>query len=314
MAGAKPNTLLLLPRGWAGLDPAIFAHDAFTTLIEGRDAYAPADIDYLVGFRPPPGFVASLPRLRAVFSLGAGVDGFLKDPAYPRHVPLVRSVDAGLATQMAEYVALHVLSIYRHQHFFAARQAEAKWKQKLLARAPGEVRVGLLGLGTIATVIAQRLAGFGFALSGWSRSHKDVAGVESFAGADALPRFLAGCDILVCVLPLTPDTHGILNARLFAELPQGAHIINVARGEHLVEADLIAALDSDHLAGAVLDVFETEPLPPDHPFWAHPKVVVTPHIAGITDPGAAMAYVARGIAQVEAGAILDNLVDIERGY
>jgi glyoxylate/hydroxypyruvate reductase A len=304
----------MLPGGWNALDRKSFASPHFHTLIYKRDDYAPGDIDYVVGFRPRPGFLASLPNLKAVFSLGAGVDGFLKDPGFPRHVPLVRSVDANLAVQMSEYVALHVLMIHRHQRFFDQAQRDHAWRQKMLTRNAGDIRVGILGLGTIGALIAQRLQAFGFPVSGWSRSAKQVAGVTSFAGEAALPRFLKQADILVCVLPLTPQTQGILNAALFAQLPQGAHVINVARGQHLVEADLIAALDSGHLAGAVLDVFQTEPLPEDSPIWTHPKITATPHIAGITEPHAALAYVEDGVRRAEAGSPLENVVDLDKGY
>jgi glyoxylate/hydroxypyruvate reductase A len=304
----------MLPGGWNALDRASFASPHFHTLIYKRDDYAPDDIDYVVGFRPRPGFLASLPRLKAVFSLGAGVDGFLKDPDYPRHVPLIRSVDANLAVQMREYVALHVLMIHRHQRFFDAAQRDHAWRQKMLTRNARDIRVGILGLGTIGAQIAAALRAFDFPVSGWSRSPKDVPGVTSFAGTEVLPDFLKQADILVCVLPLTPETQGILNAGLFAQLPRGAYVINVARGQHLVEEDLIAALDSGQLAGAVLDVFQTEPLPPESPIWAHPRITATPHIAGITEPHAALAYVEAGVRRAEAGEPLENVVDLDKGY
>lgn len=312
--GARPTALFLLPGGWTALDRKTFESPYFTTLVRGRDEYAPAAIDYVVGFRPKPGFLASLPNLKVVFSLGAGVDGFLKDPDYPRHVPLVRSVDPNLAIQMAEYVCLQALIIHRMQRFFDAAQRDHAWRQKMLSRNARDIRIGLLGMGAIGATIAQRLQAFDFQVSGWSRTPKDAPGVKSFAGIAQLSAFLAQCDILVCVLPLTEETRGILNADLFAQLPKGAHVINVARGEHLVEADLLAALDSGQLESAVLDVFAAEPLPPDSPIWAHPKITVTPHIAGITEPGAALAYVEDGIRRAEQGLALDNVVDIDRGY
>lgn len=312
--GGRPTALFLLPGGWTGLDRRTFESPHFTTLVRGRDDYAPAAIDYVVGFRPKPGFLASLPNLKAVFSLGAGVDGFLKDPDYPRHVPLVRSVDPNLAIQMAEYVSMQALMIHRMQRFFDAAQRDHAWRQKMLTRNARDIRIGLLGMGAIGGAIARRLQAFDFLVSGWSRSPKDFAGVKSFAGAAQLNLFLAQCDILVCVLPLTDATRGILNAALFAQLPKGAHVINVARGEHLVEADLLAALDSGQLESAVLDVFGTEPLPPDSLLWGHAKITVTPHIAGITEPAAALAYVEDGIRRAEAGLALDNVVDLDRGY
>src|SRR3954468_14584022 len=297
----KPKALFLLPPGWNALGADSFASTAYDALLEGRDSYAPESIDYFVGFRPAPGFLKSLPQLKAVISLGAGVDGFLQDPDYPKAVPLVRSVDPNLAIQMGEYVAMHALMIHRHQRFFDAAQAEHQWRQRMLTRNAADIRVGILGLGTIGAHIAAKLQCFDFQTLGWSRSRKEAPGVKSFAGAQELPSFLGQCDILVCVLPLTPDTRGILNAALFAQLPRGAYVINVARGAHLIEADLIAALDSGHLAGAVLDVFQPEPLPQDSPIWRHPKITATPHIAGITEPRSALAYVEDCIRRAEAG-------------
>jgi glyoxylate/hydroxypyruvate reductase A len=310
----KPKALFLLPRGWDALGADSFVSPAYDALLLGRASFAPADIDYFVGFRPEPGFLETLPKLKAIISLGAGVDGFLSDPQFPRAVPLVRSVDPNLAIQMGEYVAMHVLMIHRQQRFFDAAQRESAWRQKMLTRNANEIRIGILGLGTIGSLIAGRLGMFGFQLLGWSRARKALPGVKSFAGQDELSLFLSQCDVLVCVLPLTPDTKGIMNAGLFAQLPRGAWVINVARGMQLIEEDLIAALDSDHLAGAVLDVFQTEPLPADSPIWRHPKIVATPHIAGIPDPRAAKAYVEDVIARAEAGQPLPNLIDISRGY
>jgi glyoxylate/hydroxypyruvate reductase A len=209
---------------------------------------------------------------------------------------------------------MHVLMLHRQQRFFDAAQREHAWRQKMLTRNAADIRVGILGLGTIGRVIAHRLRTFDFQVLGWGRTPKPAAGTKLFAGREGLPAFLAQCDVMVCVLPLTPDTRGILNADLFARLPAGAWVINVARGAHLIEADLIAALDRGHLAGAILDVFQTEPLPPDNPIWRHPKIVATPHIAGIPDPLAAKAYVEDVIARAEAGQPLPNLVDVNRGY
>jgi glyoxylate/hydroxypyruvate reductase A len=310
----KPRALFLLQAGWNELGADRFASPVYEALFAGRDSYAPESIDYFVGFRPEPGFLKTLPRLKAIISLGAGVDGFLRDPDFPRHVPLVRSVDPNLAIQMSEYVTLQVLTIHRHQRFFDAAQRDHAWRQRMLTRNAGDIRIGILGLGTIGNLIASRLRTFDFQVSGWSRSRKDVPGVKSFAGESELPAFLSQCDMLVCVLPLTHETRGILNAKLFAQLPEQAWVINVARGAHLIEDDLIAALDRGHLAGAVLDVFQTEPLPSDSPIWAHPRITATPHIAGITEPRTALAYVEDCIARAEAGKPLPNVVDITRGY
>ena len=310
----KPRALFLLQAGWNELGADRFASPVYEALFAGRDSYAPESIDYFVGFRPEPGFLKTLPRLKAIISLGAGVDGFLRDPDFPRHVPLVRSVDPNLAIQMSEYVTLQVLTIHRHQRFFDAAQRDHAWRQRMLTRNAGDIRIGILGLGTIGNLIASRLRTFDFQVSGWSRSRKDVPGVKSFAGESELPAFLSQCDMLVCVLPLTPETRGLIDRGTLAALPKGAFVINIARGAHVVEADLIAALDSGHIAGATLDVFATEPLPPDHPFWTHPKVTVTPHIASLTNPETAADSVAENLRRLADGRPLLNLFDRVRGY
>jgi glyoxylate/hydroxypyruvate reductase A len=310
----KPNVLFLLPPGWDALSKALFGHEAFNSFLHGKDHYAPQQIDYFVGFRPPHGFLKGLPRIKAIFSLGAGVDGFLRDPEFPRHLPVVRFVDETLQREMAQYVTMHILIVHRMQRQFDAAQKESLWKQRMLARPTREVRVGILGLGDIGAVTAERLMMFDFQVIGWSRTKKDVPGVKSFAGPQELPPFLAQCDFLVCMLPLTPETEGILNAKLLAGLPQGAWLINVGRGGHGNEADILAALDSGQLGGAVLDVFQSEPLPPDSPFWTHPKVTVTPHIAGITDPRNAAAFVVDCVTRAQTGQPFSNVVDLNRGY
>ena len=303
-----------MPPGWDALGRDTFASDVFEAVRPGQDEYRPEEIKYFSGFRPPPGFLKTLPNLKAVFSLGAGVDGFLRDPEFPRHLPLVRFVDPTLMHEMAQYVTMHVLIAHRGQRRFDEAQRQSQWRQAMLARPSRDTRIGILGLGDIGGTIAASLLPFDFQLSGWSRTQKDIPGIKSFAGTRELPQFLAQCDYCVCVLPLTDDTRGIMDAKLFAQLPRGAWVINVARGGHLIEEDLIAALDSGHLGGAVLDVFQTEPLPEDSPIWRHPKITATPHIAGITDPKAALAYVADCVTRCETGKPLDNIIDFSKGY
>src|ERR1700761_5823278 len=188
----------MLPPGWNALGKDSFSSPLFETLLYGRDDFTPDSIDYFVGFRPEPGFLKSLPNLKAVISLGAGVDGFLKDPDFPRHIPLVRCVDPNLAREMSEYVAMHVLILHRHQRFFDAAQAEHQWRQKMMTRGPGETRIGILGIGTMGGLIAERLLAFEFQLSSWSRSRKTMPGVKSFAGTGEFSAFLSQCDMLVC--------------------------------------------------------------------------------------------------------------------
>ena len=310
----RPNILLIVPPGWGKYWHEPLAAANVKMFIHGQDAYAPGDIDYALGFRPKPGLLKTLPKLKAIFSLGAGIDGFLIDPEFPRHIPLVRFVDETLSREMAQYVVMHVLIQHRAERTFAAAQREGKWRQAMLGRPTEQTRIGILGIGEIGTVVAERLRDLGFPTSGWSRTKKSVPGVKGFAGAGELDAFLAQSDILVCVLPLTPQTRHILNTQLFAKLPRGAYVINVARGGHVNEPELIAALDSGHLSGATLDVFETEPLPETSPIWKHPKIIATPHVAAITSPIAAARYVIDGIAAMERGEKPANIVDMERGY
>ncbi len=310
----KPKVLFLLPPAWKGLGRETFASPAYDVLLQDSDDYQPGQVDYFVGFRPPRGFLKSLVNLKLVISLGAGVDGFLDDPQFPKHVPLVRFTDVSLAQEMAQYVVLHVLMIHRQQRYFDRAQAEHAWRQRTLPRPTDKTRIGILGLGEIGGTIAGHLAALGFAVSGWSRTRKALPGIRSFAGDTERNDFLAGCDMLVCVLPLTPETRNMMNAALFAHLPRGAWVINVARGAMLVEEDLIAALDSGHLEGAVLDVFQTEPLPEDSPLWRHPGITVTPHIAGITDTRVAQRHVEACVREMEAGRLPQDIVALERGY
>jgi len=309
---SKPTLLMIVPVKWSGLWASSL--DAVELIVHGRDAYAPESIDYVLSFRPPPGLLKTLPNLKAAFSLGAGVDGFLCDPDYPKNVPLVRFVDPTLSREMAQYVLMQVLIQHRHQRLFDAMQTSHSWRQMVLPRRTEDTRIGLLGLGEIGSFAALRFVELGFAVSGWSRTRKSLPGVKSFAGDGELEAFLGQADIVICLLALTRKTAGILNAKAFAAMPSGTFVINVARGAHLVESDLIAALDSGQLSGAALDVFEEEPLPATSSLWSHPKVTVTPHIAAISQPAIAAQFVLDGIAKFERGERVDNIVDVETAY
>jgi glyoxylate/hydroxypyruvate reductase A len=313
---ARSTLLLIVPVQWAGMweTPLKKLAPDLAVKVQDRDAYEPAEIDYVISFRPPPGLLKTFTNLKVAFSFGAGVDGFLADPEYPKAIPLVRFVDPGLSQEMAQYCLLHALIHHRHSRAFDIYQRQSKWKQGLPPRHTKNTRIGILGLGEIGTLVGEQFRALGFPVSGWSRSKKHVDGIESFAGADALKPFLAQSDILICVLPLTPQTRHILNKDTFAMLPKDAFVINVARGGHLKEDDLIAALDSGHLAGAALDVFETEPLPESSPLWLHPKAALTPHIAALSDPVAMAQNAIDGIRRYESGKPLQNVVDLARGY
>ena len=304
----------MVPPAWAALGHATFSSPAYDVLLHGKDDFKAEQVDYFVGFRPPHGFLKTLPRLKLVISFGAGVEGFLTDPEFPKSIPLVRFTDPSLAYEMAQYVTLHALIIHRHQRYFDEAQKESAWRQLMMQRATDQTHIGVLGLGEIGGKIAERLARYGFQLSGWSKTRKSIPGVQSFAGPGELNTFLNQCHILAAVLPQTPETINLMDKAFFAQLPESAWIINVARGTLLVEDDLLAALDSGHLAGAVLDVFRTEPLPPDHPFWRHAKITVTPHVAGITDPRMALAYVETCVRRNETGEPLADIVNVARGY
>ena len=309
---SKPKLLTVVAAKWAGLTNA--ALDNAEVVRHGRDAYQPEDIDYVLSFTPPKGLIAGLPNLRCAFSLGAGVDGFLSDPSYPRDLPLVRFVDRSLSAEMAQTVLMHVLMHHRRQRFFDEAQAARQWRQQTLPRLTEATRVGFLGLGAIGAFTAPLLVELGFQVSSWTAHRKTLPGLKSFAGDDELPAFLGQADIVVCLLSLTRKTIGILNARNFAALPEGAFVINVARGAHLIEPDLVAALDSGHLSGAVLDVFQEEPLPLQSPLWDHPKVTITPHIAAVSQPEAVLDFVRHGIATVERGEIPATVVDLDTAY
>jgi glyoxylate/hydroxypyruvate reductase A len=272
-----------------------------------------AEIDYALLWQPPPGVLKGFPKLKAIFSVGAGVDALLADPDLPADVPLCRMVDDSLTRGMVEYTVLHVLRHHREQPRLEAMQRDGVWEAfaSPLAR---ERSVGVMGLGVIGGAAAEALAALGFRVKGWSRGPKEIEGVECFHGADGLKVFLAGTEILVCLLPLTAETEGVLDAALFAQLPEGAGLINAGRGGQQNEDDILAALDSGRLGHATLDVFRTEPLPADHPFWRHPRVTVTPHNAAITAADSATRIVAENIRRIEAGREPLNVVDRTAGY
>lgn len=273
----------------------------------------PRDADYLAVWKPPPELFGRAPAARAIFNLGAGVDSLMRLPTLPASVPVIRLEDAGMAEQMVEYVALAVLAAYREQRDYAAQQRDVLWRQRP-RRPKSAFGVGVLGFGVLGQTVAAALGRFGFPLAGWSRERKAVPGVRSFAGTAELADFLARAQVLVCLLPSTPCTRGLLDRTRLAQLPRGAHLVNVARGEIVVEADLVAALDNGHLTSATLDVFHDEPLPGTHPFWHHPRITVTPHVSAVTLVDDSVAQIAAKIRRLEQGLPVTGVVDRERGY
>ena len=276
------------------------------------DVGDPAAVRYLAAWQPPDDPVRTLPNLEVIFSVGAGIDQFDLSRV-PPHIAVVRMIEPGIVEGMVEYVTQAVLTIHRDLFDYALQQRQRVWRE-MPVRAASTRRVGVLGLGMLGTAVLERLRLFGFPCAGWSRSEHRIEGVECFAGVQALDAFLARCDVLVCLLPLTDATRGLLDKRLFGRLPKGASFINVGRGAQVNQHDLLEALDSGQLQNAILDVTDPEPLPDSHPFWTHPRVRVTPHIASATRPEGAVDVVLENIRRRREGLTMVGEVDRRRGY
>ena len=279
---------------------------------DGANIGDPADIEFVLAWGPKKGAFKEFPNLKAIFCLGAGVDHLIGRDL-PDGVPVVRLVDPGLTRGMREYVIYWTLHYHRRFKEYADSAAAGEWRQ-LPQADTRKRRVGILGLGVLGADAAAHLCALEFDVAGWSRSAKALDGIESFHGTDGLAAFLARTEILVNLLPLTPETTGIINAENLSQLPKGAVVINAARGPHVVDDDLIRALDDGHIAAATLDVFHTEPLPADHPFWAHPKINITPHAASLTVQETAAVAIADNIRRIRAGEPPAPIVDPETGY
>ena len=303
------------PKGWDQI---------FRTLAPQRDirlwpenAGNPDSVSYACVWKPPHGMLAEYKNLKAVFSLGAGADDILADIQLPS-VPIIRVVDPDLTMRMTEYVVLHVLTYHRHQRLYDTQQRVRMWHDHEQAPA-NEVSVGVMGLGELGQAAAIALQRLGFRVHGWSRTQKTIPGIETFYGAIGLEPFLRRTEILVCLLPSTPATRGILSLDTFRRLKfngamHGAYLINAARGDLQVDADIIVALEDGTLACAALDVFPIEPLPVTSPLWTHPKVTITPHNAAQSSPRAIVSNILRQIDRFELGMPLDHIVDRRRGY
>ena len=274
------------------------------------DGSEPAD--YGVVWAAPQSFIDQQPRLKALFNVGAGVDKLMR-LQLPLQLPVIRLDDAGMGVQMAEYVCHAVISHFREFGAYAAQATSGTWVRRP-ARLRAHNAVGVLGLGVLGTRVAQALRQFDYPVHGWSRSARDVDGIRNYFGAEQLPDFLAASHALVCLLPLTSNTRDILGRANLSLLPAGAYLVNVARGELVVDDDLLNLLDSGHLAGATLDVFRTEPLPAMHAFWRHPKVRVTPHVSAQTLREESMAQIAGKILALERGDPVAGMVNLQRGY
>ncbi|WP_160003828.1 glyoxylate/hydroxypyruvate reductase A [Rhizobium sp. 18055] len=273
----------------------------------------PDAITYSVLWRPATGAMKPFKNLKAIVSLGAGIDHVLADEELPLHVPIIRTVGTDLTQRMKEYVALHVLRHHRELPAIQANQMRQIWEQIVVPPAT-QRRVGVMGLGNLGAVAADLLSQIGFQVSGWSRSPKDLPGIKCYSGAEGFGAFLEGTEILVCLLPLTESTRGILNADTFNRLKRGASVINAARGPHLVDSDLVEALNSGQISGATLDVFHAEPLPTSHPFWTNPKITITPHVASLIDAPTGSKIVAKNIRTFHETGTVADLADAKRGY
>ena len=301
-----------------GIDPAPWIQSFKSTLPqaqlrewrEGDDAAA----DYAVVWKPPAAMLRGRTELKAIFNLGAGVDAILQlGDALPPTVPLVRIDDAGMADQMAEYVTHAALGYYRRLDEHAENIRQRQWRF-IMPYERQDFSIGIMGLGVLGSRIASALAQFNFPLRGWSRTAKQLPGVESFAGDAQLADFLKGTRLLICVLPLTPHTQDILNRQTLSALAPESYLINVARGAHLVEEDLLALVQSGHIKGATLDVCRQEPLPADHPFWNEPRIVITPHMSAMTLRADSVRQISNKIAAIERGEAVAGVVDLTRQY
>ena len=273
-----------------------------------------APADYALVWKPPAAMLRGRTDLKAIFNLGAGVDAILQlGDALPAGVPVVRLDDAGMGLQMAEFVAHAVLRYFRRLDDYARQNQQQIWRS-LMPYEKKDFSVGVLGLGVLGNRIIDALRGFDFPLNGWSRSQKNLPGVSCYAGQDQLDQFLSASRVLVVILPLTTETEDLLDKAKLVQLPKGAYVINVARGAHLIEADLLDLIQQGHIAGATLDVFREEPLPPAHPFWQEPRITITPHISALTMRDESARQIAEKIKALQNGLPIAGLVDQSRGY
>jgi len=310
---------ILLYRGDGVIEPwvqefaAVMPHADTVVWHEGMSLAAQAPCDYAVLWAPTPALLDQLGHVKAIFPMGAGVDGLLKFGDALPPVPIVRLGDAGMAEQMADYVAYATLRYFRRFDDYEQQARQGIWNP-LAVPAKSDFTVGVLGLGKLGMPVLRTLRQLGFPVRGWSRSPKDLPGIECFAGMDSLDDFLAGTRVLVCMLPLTPETTNLLDRARLSRLPKGGYVINVARGAQVAEPDLLALIRAGHIAGATLDVFRNEPLPAPHPFWSEPRITITPHVSALTLRDEAVRQIAAKIGRLERGEAVDDVVDRARGY
>ena len=271
------------------------------------------EISFALTWRHPYGIFKDYPNLKCISSMGAGVDHLLKDPELPQDVSITRLVDPYLAQDLAEFVLALIMNHLRDLNAFKIKQTQSIWRPADYLRIK-DVKVGIMGMGAIGKQVATELQKTGFNVSGWARTEKNSSAIPVYAGADELSKFLRSCDILVCVLPLTSQTKGILNKSIFKQLPKNAFIINVGRGEHVNDSDLLQYISEGHLSGASLDVFHEEPLPNNSPLWKHPRIHITPHIASLTNPISVAPQIIENYYRMKENKPLLNIVSREKGY
>lgn len=295
---------------WIAGFAAALPHAEVIIWQEGADI---APCDYAVLWAPPAGMLAHLQQVKAIFITGAGVDGILKFGGSLPEVPIIRLGDAGMALQMAEYVAHAVLRYFRRFDDYEAQARRGQWKQ-LAQHRKEDFSIGVMGMGVLGTRVLDSLKAFEFPLRGWSRTEKQLEGVATFCGEAGIEPFLRATRVLVCMLPLTPHTNNLLDRSRLSQLPQGAYLINVARGALVAEPDLLTLIRSGHIAGATLDVVRNEPLPAPHPFWDEQRITLTPHMAALTLPGPSAHQIAGKIKALECGEPVADIVDRTQGY
>jgi glyoxylate/hydroxypyruvate reductase A len=307
---------ILLYRGDGVIEP--WARDFAQALPQAetvvwQEGQTLAPCDYAVLWAPAPALLDQLSRVKAIFLMGAGVDAILKFGDALPDVPVIRLGDAGMGEQMADYVAYAVLRYFRRFDEYEQQARQGLWNP-LAARKKEAFTVGVLGLGKLGIPVAQALRQLGFPVRGWSRTAKNLPGVDCHAGMASLDEFLSGTRVLVCMLPLTPETNNLLDRARLSMLPEGAYLVNVARGAQVAEPDLLALIRTGHIAGATLDVFRNEPLPAPHPFWSEPRITITPHISALTVREDAVRQIAHKITLLEQGEHVADVVDRNRGY
>ncbi|PLR37462.1 glyoxylate/hydroxypyruvate reductase A [Chimaeribacter coloradensis] len=296
-------------RRWAALFAELAPEAQFRLWPEVGD---PETVDYLIAWQPPDNLMQRFPNLKVLFSVGAGADQF-DYAGLPPGLPVVRMIEPGLTQGMVEYVTFAVLGLHRDMPRYLHQQQCGEWQPHPVMPAARR-RIGVMGLGQLGEASLAALTALGFSCHGWSRTPRDLPGVRCWAGQAELPDFLAASDILVCLLPLTAETRGLLNRDLFSGLPHGAALVQAGRGPQLNQPDLLAALETGQIRAAVLDVTDPEPLPSDHPFWAHPSIWLTPHIASQTQPESAVASLLENVRRFERGEPMTGVVDRQRGY